>query len=87
MNDLDTVNAIRNAKSAVEAIRILRKHTEGLREEAVAEALAEYKQFVINVLDGVDIADGYCNTKAIRFALESRTITPSTKDIKNQTRS
>ena len=57
------------------------------REEAVAEALAEYKQFVINVLDGVDIADGYCNTKAIRFALESRTITPSTKDIKNQTRS
>jgi hypothetical protein len=37
MNDLDTVNAIRNAKSAVEAIRILRKHTEGLREEAVAE--------------------------------------------------
>jgi hypothetical protein len=57
------------------------------REEAVAVALAEYKQFVINVLDGVDIADGYCNTKAIRFALESRTITPSTKDIKNQTRS
>lgn len=28
MNDLDTVNAIRNAKSAVEAIRILRKYTE-----------------------------------------------------------
>jgi len=26
MNDLDTVNAIRNAKSAVEAIRILRAY-------------------------------------------------------------
>lgn len=44
------------------------------REKAVEEALAEYKQFILNVLDGIDIADGKCNTKAIRFALESRTI-------------
>lgn len=46
------------------------------REKAVEEALAEYKQFVLNVLDGIDIADGMCNTKAIRFALQSRTLTP-----------
>ncbi len=42
--DLDTVNAIRDAKSAVEAIRILRKHTEGLREEEVAEAIENLKR-------------------------------------------
>lgn len=46
MNDLDTVNAIRNAKSAVEAIRILRKHTEGLRVNTCLECgktLASHK--------------------------------------------
>lgn len=43
-------------------------------QKAREEAQAEYKQFVLNVLDGVDIADGQCNTKAIRFALESRII-------------
>lgn len=44
------------------------------REEMVEEALVEYRQFILNVLDGIDIADGQCNTKAIRFALQSRTI-------------
>ena len=44
-----------------------------LRQEQV-DALTEYKQFVLNVLDGIDIADGYCNTKAIRLALKSRVI-------------
>ena len=43
-------------------------------EEAVWKELSQYKQFVLNVLDGVDIADGQCNTKAIRFALDSRVI-------------
>jgi hypothetical protein len=43
-------------------------------QKARAEAQEEYKQFVLNVLDGVDIADGQCNTKAIRFALQSRII-------------
>lgn len=32
------------------------------------------RAFILNVLDGVDIADGECNTKAIRFALQSRII-------------
>ena len=44
-------------------------------EEAVENALVEYRQFVLNVLDGIDIAHGSCDTKAIRFALQSRTIT------------
>ena len=43
-------------------------------QKAREDAQAEYKQFVLNVLDGVDTADGQCNTKAIRFALESRII-------------
>ena len=34
----------------------------------------EYRQFILNVLDGTDIADGECNTKAIRFAIASRII-------------
>lgn len=44
------------------------------KDKEVEEAVAEYKQFVVNVLDGIDIADGQCNTKAIRFALQSRII-------------
>lgn len=44
------------------------------REKAVAEAKQEEHAFFLNVLDGVDIADGQCNTKAIRLALKSRTI-------------
>lgn len=43
-------------------------------QKARQEAQTEYKQFVLNVLDGVDIADGHCNTKAIRLALQSRII-------------
>jgi len=34
----------------------------------------EYKQFILNVLAGIDIADGECNTKAIRLAIASRII-------------
>jgi len=51
-------------------------------EYALFQALAaereagarEYKQFVLNVLAGIDIADGECNTKAIRLAIASRII-------------
>lgn len=73
MNDLDTVNAIRNAKSAVEAIRILRAYSE-LREKRL---LQQERQFILNVLDGVDIADletgnDKGGTKAIRLALQMR---------------
>ena len=51
-----------------------------LRHALTAEREAgarEYRQFilnVLNVLDGTDIADGECNTKAIRFAIASRII-------------
>lgn len=38
------------------------------------EAQEEYKQFILNILDGIDIADGECNTKAIRLAISSRII-------------
>lgn len=51
----------------------------------IEEAVAEYKQFVLNVLDGIDIADGRCNTKAIRLALESRTITTNHQDTREPT--
>lgn len=36
------------------------------------EGQEEYKQFILNIFDGVDIADGECNTKAIRLAINSR---------------
>ena len=39
-----------------------------------AAGAREYKQFILNVLAGIDIADGECNTKAIRLAIASRII-------------
>jgi len=45
-----------------------------LLTEQREEAQEEYKQFILNVLDGVDIADGECNTRAIRLAINSRLI-------------
>ena len=45
------------------------------KDREIAEAAAtEYRQFILNVLDGIDIADGECNTKAIRLAIASRII-------------
>ena len=37
-------------------------------------AQEEYRQFILNLLDGIDIADGECGTKAIRHAIKSRLI-------------
>lgn len=49
-----------------------------LEEDAFRKGKEEYKQFVLNILDGIDIADkelnNGCGTKAIRFALQSRLI-------------
>jgi hypothetical protein len=42
--------------------------------EAAEAAATEYRQFILNVLDGIDIADGECTTKAIRLAIASRII-------------
>lgn len=51
-----------------------------LEEYAAVQVKAE-RQFVLNVLDGVDIADEKMglphDTKSIRFALQSRTISPT----------
>ena len=40
--------------------------------EHEAEARREERQFILNILDGIDIADGECTTKAIRQCLEAR---------------
>ena len=40
--------------------------------EHEAEARREERQFILNILDGVDIADSECTTKAIRQCLEAR---------------
>lgn len=53
-------------------------------EEAYQRGREEERQFILNILDGVDIADkemGATNTtKAIRFALQSRILsTPKEK--------
>lgn len=43
-------------------------------DQHVTEAVANERAFVLNVLDGIDIADGKCNTKAIRHALSTRAV-------------
>lgn len=43
-----------------------------LIDEEIKDATQQERQFVLNILDGIDIADGECNTKAIRLALQSR---------------
>ncbi len=71
---LDKVSKQRYDGVAMELRLEILPHFHQELQKARAEAQKEYKQFVLNVLDGVDIADGQCNTKAIRFALQSRTI-------------
>jgi hypothetical protein len=56
------------------------KYVQNKIKEAVENALVEYRQFIYNVLDGIDIAHGSCDTKAIRLAIQSRTIT-QTKEV------
>lgn len=43
-------------------------------EAVQADTRAEERAFILNVLDGIDIADGKCNTKAIRHALSTRVV-------------
>lgn len=46
-------------------------------DEGIIEGAKEYRQFILNVLDGIDIADkelGGGGTKAIRLAIKSRII-------------
>ena len=66
---IDTVSMIVREEEAVEYNKIIER-------EVAAE-----RQFIINILDGIDIADEEMGnngggTKAIRFALKSRIITP-----------
>jgi hypothetical protein len=43
-------------------------------DQHVTLAKAEERAFILNVLDGIDIADGECNTKAIRECLKARVV-------------
>jgi hypothetical protein len=43
-------------------------------EKREAEIRKEERAFILNVLDGIDIADGECNTKAIRECLKARVV-------------
>ena len=52
-----TLDGVFDVGSLVKAIA-------GELQKAREEAVAEYKQFVLNVLNGIDIADGQRNTKA-----------------------
>jgi len=51
---------------------------ESLLKEEREKTLEEERQFILNILDGIDIADKEAGilggTKAIRFALESRVL-------------
>ena len=65
---------LKPSNAVMETIRLLNKELpQALTAEREAGA-REYRQFILNVLDGTDIADGECNTKAIRFAIASRII-------------
>ena len=55
-------------------IEDLKSFTQSEKDLSKKEGQEEYKQFILNILDGVDIADGECNTKAIRLAINSRVI-------------
>ncbi len=43
-------------------------------EQIREEVRREERAFILNVLDGIDIADGECNTKAIRECLKARVV-------------
>mgnify|MGYP006358441103 CR=1 FL=1 len=55
-------------------INDLKSFIQSEKDLSKKEGQEEYKQFILNILDGVDIADGECNTKAIRLAINSRVI-------------
>ncbi len=71
--ELDTVNAIRDTNSGVEAIRILRKHT----EEAVKAEREKTIALLKNIPDGEDIKvfglrmneAGVCGWNRLRYGL------------------
>lgn len=57
----------------------LKQFIQSILDKREEEVRKEERQFILNVLDGVDIADQQMGnvgggTKAIRFALQSRTI-------------
>ena len=58
-------------------------------DKEMIKAVMEYKQFILNVLDGIDIADKEMGnqkggTKAIRLAIESRIIVEPTNNTKEE---
>ena len=63
-----------------EAERIVKVGYDSMLDQKIMEAVAEERQFVLNILDGIDVADKETGNKgggtlAIRHALNSRIIT------------
>lgn len=44
------------------------------KQQWFKEGQKEYRQFILNILDGYDEAEGHCNTKSIRFAINNKLI-------------
>ncbi len=67
--------------AGVESCESIHPEFNKVKDEWVKEGAAEERQFILNVLDGIDIADKemgntHGGTKAIRLALQSRYIGP-----------
>jgi hypothetical protein len=57
--------------------QVVLAESEAYKKGYIDGSLESRKQehaFILNVLDGIDIADGECNTKAIRKMLEARVV-------------
>ena len=67
-----------------EFIQFLKSQIKQAEERGYVKGQEEYKQFVLNILDGVDKADkemGFASTtRSIRFALSSRVINQNNED-------
>ncbi len=78
--DFDRAWPLSSGRDALDRLReAMKLFIEQTRQDAVVEALEEERAFLLNVLDGIDMADkelgAGSNTAAIRLALQSRDIT------------
>jgi len=76
--DMNSYTGVKLAEDELfdRVLELLHSHTQEVVEKA-QEAIDQERQFMMNVLDGIDIADVQMQnegggTKAIRFALSSR---------------
>ena len=52
--------------------KVLHSHTQAVKEAASNDTLREERQFILNVLNGIDSVDGPQATSAIRKMLDAR---------------